>query len=127
MAHLPKKQANEKGVIKYIKDHKKHTQELKLISQIASMNSAMDILKKISLQAPSKDQAKIDLMQFNIKDDLVQISGYANSPREISLLTEKLSSLSINNKINQDPTTLVALPNRVAFALSFKTDRGLVK
>ena len=127
VARLPKKQANEKGVVKYIKDHKKHAQEMKLISQIASMNSAMDILKKISDQAPGKDKTKIDLMQFNVKDDLVQISGYANSPREISLLSEKMAPLSVNNKINTEKTNLVAVPNRVAFSISFKTDRGLVK
>ncbi len=127
VARLPKKQANEKGVAKYIKDHKKRTQEMKLVTQIASMNSALDILKKLSDQAPNKEQSKIDLVQFNVKDDLVQISGYANSPKEISLFSQKLSSLSINNKINQDATNLAAQPNRVAFALSFKTDRGLVK
>lgn len=127
VAKLPKKQANEKGVLRYIKDHKKRTQEMKLISQIASMNSAMDILKKVSDQAPSKEQAHIDLVQFNVKDDLVQISGYANSPREIGLFTQKLSTLSVNNKVSQDPTNLTAVVNRVAFTLSFKTDRGLVK
>ncbi len=127
VAHLPKKQANEKGVVKYIQNHKKRSQEMKLISQIASMNSAMEILKKISEQAPNKDQTKIDLVQFNIKDDLVQISGYANTPREIGLFTQKLSSLSVDNKINQDATRLMARANRVAFSISFKTDRGLVK
>lgn len=127
VARLPKKQANEKGVIKYIKDHKKQTQEMKLVTQIASMNSAMDILKKVSDQAPGKDQAKIDLVQFNVRDEMVQLSGYANSPKEITLLSERLASLSVNNKVNQDQTALVAAPNRVAFTLSFKTDRGLVK
>jgi general secretion pathway protein L len=127
VARLPKKQANEKGVIKYIKDHKKQTQEMKLVTQIASMNSAMDILKKVSDQAPGKDQAKIDLVQFNVRDEMVQLSGYANSPKEITLLSERLASLSVNNKVNQDQTALVAVPNRVAFTLSFKTDRGLVK
>ncbi len=127
VARLPKKQANEKGVIKYIKDHKKQTQEMKLVTQIASMNSAMEILKKISDQAPGKDQAKIDLVQFNVRDEMVQLSGYANSPKEITLLSERLASLSVNNKVSQDQTALAAVPNRVAFTLSFKTDRGLVK
>ncbi len=127
VAHLPKKQANENGVTKYIKDHKKRAQEMKLVTQISTMNSALDILRKVSDQAPNKEQSKIDLVEFNVRDDLVQMSGYANSPREIMLLTQKLSSLSLNNKINEDKTKLAAQPNRVAFSLSFKTDRGLVK
>ena len=127
VARLPKKQANEKGVTKYIKDNKKRAQELKLVSQLASMNSAMDILKKVSEQSPALSQAKIDLMQFSVKDDQVQIAGYANSPREVALLTQKLESLSTKKKITEDRPQLPSVPNRVTFALSFTVDRGLVK
>jgi general secretion pathway protein L len=127
VARLPKKNANEKGVVKYIKDHKKRAQELKLISQIASMNSALDILKKVSDQSPAKDKIKVDLKQFNVNDDQVFISGYANSPREVTLLSERLGSIAIDNRVQQGRTELSAIPNRVAFSLSFKTDRGLIK
>lgn len=127
VARLPKKQANEKGVTKYIKDNKKRAQEMKMISQLASMNSAMDILKKISEQSPALSQAKIDLMQFTVKDETVQLAGYANSPREVALLTERLSSLSVKNKITEERPQIASQPNRVTFALSFTVDRGLVK
>ena len=91
------------------------------------MNSALDVLRNVSDLAPNKEQSKIDLVEFNVKDDLVELSGYANSPREVSLFSQKLTSISINNKVNENKTKLLTLPNRVAFTLSFKTDRGLVK
>jgi general secretion pathway protein L len=127
VARLPKKQANEKGVKRYITDHKKQAQEIKALSQISTMSSAMDVLKKISDSSPDKAQSKIDVTQLSIIDDTVKISGYANSPREVSLLTTKLTTLSSNNKITEEPTNLGVIPNRVAFSLSFKTDRGIVK
>lgn len=124
---LPRKQANEKGVKKYIADHKKRALEMKAISQVAGMNSALDVLRKISEAAPAKDQSQIDVTQLIITDNQVRISGYANSPREVTLLTTKLTSLSNNNRVTSEPTSLSVVPNRVAFSLSFQTDRGVVK
>ena len=47
VARLPKKQANESGVKKYIKENKKRAAELKMVEHVTQMNSALDILKKI--------------------------------------------------------------------------------
>lgn len=127
VAKLPKKQANEKGVKKYIADHKKQALEMKALTQFVGMSSALDVLKKISESAPNKDQSQIDVTQLSIIDDQVKISGYANSPREVGLLTTRLMSLSTNNKVSEEPTTLNVIPNRVAFSLSFRTDRGVLK
>lgn len=126
VAHLPKKQANENGIKKYIKDNKKKAAELKLVAQVAQMNSALDLLKKVSEAAPQKEQVKIDLVSFIVKDDLVQMTGYTNSPKELSSLTKNLQSVAIG-QINQQTGSLTPIPNRVSFNISFKADRGLIK
>lgn len=127
VARLPKKQANENGIRKYIKENKKKAAELKLVGQVAGMTSALDILKKVSEAAPEKSQSKIDVLTFMVKDDFVQILGYANSPREIALLTDNLKSISTDGNVNSEQPRLTPVANRVAFHLSFKADRGLVK
>lgn len=127
VAHLPKKQANEAGVKKYIRENKKKATELKMIAQVAQMNSALEILKKVSEAAPGKDQIKIDLMNFQVKDDLVQMIGYANSIKEVNLLIQNLKSLSSSRQIINQPGTLSPVTHRVSFNLTFKADRGLVK
>jgi len=127
VARLPKKQANEKGVKKYISDNKKRAQEFKLLNQVAGMNSALDVLKKISEVSPDKSQSKIDIMQLQITDDNVKITGYANSPREVTLMNQRLSSMALNKKVTEETPALPSQPNRVAFSLSLKTDRGLLK
>lgn len=126
VARLPKKQANESGIKKYIKENKKKAADLKLISQVAKMNSALDILKKVSEASPQKDQVKIDLVSFQVKDDQVILSGYANSPKEVSLLTKNLQKVAIGPIVDK-PANLATQANRVSFNLSFKTDRGLIK
>ncbi|AZZ37131.1 pilus assembly protein PilM [Bdellovibrio sp. qaytius] len=127
VARLPKKQANEKGVKKYITDNKKRAQEFKLLSQVAGMNSALDVLKKISEISPDKTQSKIDIMQLQITDDNVKIVGYANSPREVTLMNQRLTTMALNKKVTEETPQLPSQPNRVAFSLSLKTDRGLLK
>ncbi len=126
VARLPKKQANETGVKKYIKENKKKAAELKLVSQVAQMNSALDLLKKVSEATPAKDQIKMDLMTFSVKDDMVQMTGYVNSPKELSLVTQKLETISVGPLVQLN-ANLAAPPNRVAFNISFKVDRGISK
>lgn len=127
VAKLPKKQANEAGVKKYLKENKKKISELKQIAQVAQINSALDILKKVSEASPSKDLVKVDIMTFTVKDDVVQISGYAQSATEISALAQSLKSISTDNVVSSTPSQLTPVSNKTAFNISFKTDRGLIK
>ncbi len=127
VAKLPKKQANEAGLKKYIKENKKKAAELKLVAQVAQMNSALDILKKVSEAAPQKDQVKVDIMTFQIKDDVVQIIGYASSPKEIATLSQNMKTIAADGIVNSQPSNLSLVPNRTAFNISFKADRGLIK
>jgi hypothetical protein len=62
-----------------------------------------------------------------VKDDFVQILGYANSPREVSVLTDNLKSISADGNVRSEQPRLTPVANRVAFHISFKADRGLVK
>lgn len=125
VARLPKRQANERGVKKYITDNKKKAQEFKSLSKVAMLNSPLDILKQVSEVSPAKDQVQIDLTSFEIKDDLVKIAGYATSPREVTLFSQRLSALAVDKKMKEESPNLPATANKVAFSISFKTDRGL--
>lgn len=127
VAKLPKKQANEVGLKKYIRENKKKFNDLKLVSQVAQMNSALEILKKVSESAPQKEQAKIDILTFQVKDDVVQILGYSGSPVETAALSKSLKSVAVDGIVNSQPAGLSLIPNRSAFNLSFKADRGLIK
>lgn len=127
VAKLPNRQANESGVRRYIRDNKKKAAELKLVAQVAQINSALDLLKKVSESAPQKNQVKVDIMTFQVKDDFVQLLGYANSPKEVTDLAENLKSLSVDGVVNSQPASLTPVPNRVTFNISFKADRGIVR
>ena len=127
VARLPKKQANEKGVRKFIKENKKRINELKLVSQVADMNSALDILKKVSDSAPDKTQIKVDVIRFKVDNSVVQIAGYASNAQDVSKLSQALKSVSSDGNVVESPSGLTTVANRRAFSLTFNVDRGLVK
>jgi general secretion pathway protein L len=126
LLRLPRKQANERGVKKYITDNKKRTLELKQVSEFTKMNSALDLMKQITESAPDRTQVNLDIKNLNVLDEKVQIEGYANSPREVTQLINKLKSIAKNQSAKQMPDSqLPTLPNRVTFRVEIDMDRGL--
>lgn len=127
VARLPKKQANESGVKKYIKENKKRAQELKTLAQLAHINSSIEILKRVSDQAPPSSRTTLDVVNFKVSDQNVRVEGYTASPLEVSQLAKALESVTIDGKVNIRSSTIRSRPNRTAFALEFRVDRGLQK
>jgi general secretion pathway protein L len=127
VAGLRGRQANATGVKKYIRENKKKINELKSISQIAQMNSALDVLKKVSESAPGKNQVKIDIVSFIVKDEIISISGYANNLQDVNVLSESLKPMASDGVVSNQKGNLAIMPNKTSFNLSFKTDRGVSK
>jgi hypothetical protein len=69
----------------------------------------------------------VDIVRFNVRDDVVQIMGYANSAQDILALSQGLKSLSVDGTVTNQPAGLGLMPNKTSFNLSFKADRGIVK
>ena len=127
VARLSRRQATETNVKKYIRENKKKITEMKLVTQVAQMNSALDIIKKVSESAPGKDQVKVDIVSFIVKDENVSISGYATSAQAVNVLASSLKSLSSDGVVSNQRGNLSIMPNRTPFNLSFRADRGVVK
>ena len=123
LLQLPKKQANEKGVKKYISDNKKRVQELRQVSEFVKMNSAMDLIRQITENAPDRTQVNLDIKNVTVLDDQVQLEGYANSPREVTVLVNKLNSVA--QSARSADSMLPQIPNRIAFKVELSMDRGL--
>lgn len=127
VAKLPKKQANENGVKKYIKENKKRAQELKTLAQLTHVNSSMEILKRVSDQAPPAGRTTLDVVHFKVTDQNVRVEGYTASPLEVTQLAKALESVSIDGKVNIRTASIRSRPNKTTFAFEFRVDRGLQK
>ena len=127
MANLKGKSASEAGIKKYIRENKKRAADLKTLASVANMNSALDVLKKVTDAAPPKTAVTLDVRSFDVHDALVKMQGYANSQQEVSLLQKSLTNITTDGKVTADRTTLSPIAGRTAFAFSFNVDRGVQK
>ncbi len=125
VAKLSGKQANEAGVRKYIKDQKKQIQDLKVLAGITQMNSAIEIVKRISDSAPPREQMQISVKTLRVEDDSVFIEGVVGKLTDINVLQRNLGAVALNGKVNTAPTTRQGPPNTFPFSMSFKVDRGI--
>ncbi len=127
VAGLKGKAASESGIRKYIRDNKKRGADLKTLSSVANMNSALDILKKISEAAPSKSAVTLDIRSLQILEGQVRLQGYLNSPSEIGTLQKSLTNITSDGKVTADRSILPPVAGRTPFAFSFNVDRGIQK
>lgn len=127
VANLKGKNATEAGIKKYIRENKKRAADLKTLASVANMNSALDIMKKVTDAAPAKNAVTLDVRTFNIRDTHVTLEGYVNTPQELSLLQKSLSNITSDGQIKNQTPGLGTLPGRQAFSFSFNVDRGIQK
>lgn len=127
VAHLTGKKATESNIKKYIRDNKKLAADLRTLSNVATMNSAMEILKKVTDAAPAKNNVTLDVKGVHVRDADVSIEGYVNNNNELTTLQTALGSLSVDGKVNKGSTVLPGKAGKTAFSFSFKVDRGITK
>jgi general secretion pathway protein L len=125
IAKLPKKLSNESGINKYIREQKNRAHELKTVSSLANMNSALDILKKINDATPAKNAITLNVKKFKLEENQVVIEGFVASPQQVSLLQRALAGLAVDGKIQPRAPTIGTPKGWTVFAASFQVDRGV--
>jgi general secretion pathway protein L len=91
------------------------------------MNSALDIVKKVSDATPAKNSINMDIQTFRVEDSLVTMQGYLNSTNEVSLVQKSLANITTDGQVRAGRSSLSARPGRTAFSFSFNVDRGIQK
>ncbi len=127
VANLKGKNATESGIRKYIRDNKKRASDLKTLSSVASMNSALDILKKINDAVPAKNAVTLEVQILNVADNQVRLQGYVNSPKEVSLLQQALTNISDKGLVKNQASNLTNKVGKTTFSFMFNVDRGIQK
>jgi general secretion pathway protein L len=128
VARLPKKSANENGVQKYVRDVKKKATEIKKAEKVYLVNSALEMVKKISESLPARSSLTFEVQKLEVLDHKVVVQGAVASPAGLAQIVTGLKSIATGQNvkpIQADGVTLVA--GETAFAFEFDVDRGLTK
>lgn len=127
VANLTGRNANEKGVKKYIKEKRKVTAEMESVSKLMKVTSALDVLKRVNEMTPASSQIKLDVRRLYIQDQRVWMEGFVRSPVESNLLQTSLKGLAVDGKITRQTPSIRGPANKTVFAFTFNVDRGLNK
>ncbi len=127
VAKLTGKNATESGIKRYIRENKKRATDLKTLAGLATMNSALDIIKKVSDATPAKNVITLDVTLMEVVESQVRMAGYVGSARELTILQQALANITDDGKVNSQTTNLPAMANKMPFTFSFAVDRGVQK
>ncbi|WP_413287883.1 pilus assembly protein PilM [Bdellovibrio sp. HCB337] len=127
VAKLSGNKATEANIKKYIRENKKRAADLKTLGNVATMNSTMEILKKINDATPAKNMVTLDVKALHVQDNQVTIDGYVNNQNEVSVLQQALGNLSLDGKVSSRGSQLKPVSGKAAFSFNFKVDRGITK
>jgi general secretion pathway protein L len=125
VAHLPKKQSGETAVSKYIREQKKRAKEIRTLSNMAKMNSVLDVLRQISDSSPVKNSVTLNVRRLSIQDDFVTMEAFLNNNQEISMLQKALMGIAVNGHLEPRAPTIAAPAGTTAYAIGFRVDRGV--
>jgi general secretion pathway protein L len=127
VARLGPKQANEAGVKKYIRDKRKRAQELRSLEGLSRMNSALEVLKKISDSTPAKGSVNLNIRFLRIEDTNVFLEGTVGNAAQRTALQKALSSVAKTGQLNAREGTPAPGVLGIPFAFGFNVDRGTDK
>ncbi len=127
VARLPKRQSNVRGVEKFLREKRKVMNELRAISGLTEMNSAVEFLKKLSESVPGREKAKIELAKFFVSEDKLQIMGYAENKESVTLMQQALMTLSTDGKIQTISNSYPQKPALLSFGYEVKINRQIAK
>lgn len=126
VARLPNRAANEAGVKRFIRDNRRKISEIRTLESLAKMNSAMDVLTKITSSIPDGKQIKVDLSEVVIKDGTARLTGRVGGGREaLETLRKSLANAAVDGQVSLDSATPSV--GQTGFRLSFRVDRNIEK
>ena len=91
---LSRRQASERSIKKFIADVKRQADLRQQLSKLNSVPSALDVLNKISQNAPSQSQMKLNLQHLSIKKGRVRLQGLAENAAGAQLFVQSLGRAS---------------------------------
>lgn len=124
---LSGKKSGPAAIEKSLRDNKTTVSDFKSAEAYYQMNSAIELLKKLSDIMPSKASAQIDIVRFQVLDQALTVEGYVQNTREREQVFESLKMLALNETVQRNNSNLPQFGTKVSFSFSMNVDRGIKK
>lgn len=120
--NLRGRSATNAGLKRHIKSMKKRIKSQQSLAKLGDMNSALDIVNKISKMAPSKEQVKLDLQKIELKNSDLRLEGYVKDQSELKIMDNMVRNIS-NGGFQKVRPSLKAVNGKLAFGYTLKVNR----
>jgi general secretion pathway protein L len=118
IANLRGAQATPEGIERFILQEQDKVKNAKIFSKIQDIEPSMKVVNLLSSTLPSNKQTTYDIRKVSVNNAQVSLEGIAEQRNTVDLIRKKLETMSINNKVRTEKTTLTE-DKGVAFAFSF--------
>jgi general secretion pathway protein L len=123
IAGIKSNQASPSRINKFISNQEKLERSRKSAEKVVRLNSAMDVLNRISAALPSGQNAVLEIKRVSISDDTAEVQGYADNENQRTTVRQALQKLSLDGKIEQPQLVIQPPAGKVGFSFRFRVDR----
>jgi general secretion pathway protein L len=123
IAGIKSRQASPSRINKFISNQDKLEKSRKSAERVVRMNSAMDVLNRISAVLPAKQKATLEIKRVSITNDQAEVQGYADNENQHTLIRQALSQAASDGKVEQAQMMIKPPAGKVGFAYKFRVDR----
>jgi len=123
IAGIKSKQANPSRINKFISNQEKLERSRKSAEKVVRLNSAMDILNRISAALPSPQNAVLEIKRVSISNEIAEVQGYTDNENQNSAVRTALQKASLDGKVEQAQMMIKPPAGKVGFAYKIRVDR----
>ncbi len=123
IAKIKGSQASPARIQKFIRENEKLEKNRKQAERVVKINSAMDILNRISTSMPAREQLNLEIKRLSINAETVELHGYTEIQDGVSQIQKVLQSLANNGKTEAVPLLIKIPEGKVGFAFRFRVNR----
>ena len=84
-------------------------------------------MKRILKNISSKNTIQLEVRNFTLTDNELNIDGYVANDSELKLLQSHLMNMSASGKVNNSRVNLPTIAGKVSFSYNLNVDRGIEK
>lgn len=123
MIDLKGPKASIKNIRQYIKQKELEEKNRELVAKVQKINSAIDILNRVSQSLPPNRSLKLEVFRFAVNGDSVTIEGQTGSPSDVERIKQALSGISQNGKVDASRPPAMTKSGQSGFSLKFLMNR----
>jgi general secretion pathway protein L len=124
IAGLKGRRASQANVQKFLSNVDKEAKNRRAAQKVVRLNSALDILNKISAALPPGAQLPLEIKRISIDNEMAEVHGFANSEADNGRVSQALQKISADGRVETVGARVIKVPaGKTPFVYRFKIQR----